>query len=222
MHFYVFDELAEIRSTMLRDDRKLNVLDLGAGSRKGNLSKRSISDIARISSSPEVTSQVLFRLINHYGLKKQIEIGSSLGLNSLYLAGCSSVNELTTLEGSPEIAKIARENFAKASNINLVEGEFSETLPGVLASYKSIDFAFVDGNHQEEPTWEYYEELLKKVHPGAVVVFDDIHWSPGMERVWKRIVNDSRNTLTIDWYRLGFVFFRDGIAKQHFVLKQRP
>lgn len=224
MHFYVFDEFEELRGELIEDQRKLTMLDLGAGSKSGTGIERTVSEIAKVSVSPAITSQVLFRLVNHYGLKSQLELGTSLGLNALYLASSSTSVKLTTIEGSPVVAQIARENFKKfeVSNINLVEGEFSDSLARVLRQHESIDFAFVDGNHREKATWEYYESILEKSHPGTILVFDDIHWSPQMERVWNKIVRDSRNTLTIDWYRLGFVFFRQGIVKQHFVLKQRP
>ena len=224
MHFYAFDELAKVRRELLFDERTVEVNDLGAGSKSGRESARKVSEIARTSVSPEVTSQVLFRLINHYKLRNQIEVGTSLGLNALYLAASSAENKLTTIEGAGEIAKIAHENFKNAGvkNIELKKGDFKELFPEVLAQKPSIDFAFVDGNHREDATWDYYEKLLQKIQDGSVLVFDDIHWSPEMESVWKRIVDDSRNSITIDWYRLGFVFFRKGIEKQHFVLKQRP
>ncbi|MFZ6051969.1 O-methyltransferase [Halocola ammonii] len=225
MHFYAFDELEELRRKMLQDERLIEVNDLGAGSKKGAKQMRKVSEIANVSLSPKISCQVLFRLINHYELRNQIELGTSLGLSSLYLAASSSKNNLTTFEGSPEIADVALENFGRSSvqNIELIKGNFDSKLSEHLENKSnSIDFAFVDGNHRKDATLRYYEQLLAKTHEGSVLVFDDIHWSPPMEEAWAEIVADSRNSITIDWYRLGFVFFRKGIEKQHFVLKQRP
>lgn len=222
--FYHFEQLHQLRKELATNENKLQIHDLGAGSGVSRKTEKTISRILSSAVSPAVVSEVLFRLVNYYNLRKKIELGTSIGVNSLYLAMADSRSELYTLEGSPQIAQFARAQFdmIQTGNITLIEGDFADTLPQALNQMEKVDFAFIDGNHRSEPTWQYYEMILEKCHSKSVLVFDDIHWSTDMEEVWDRIVRDKRNAVTIDWFRLGFVFFRHGIEKQHFVLKQRP
>jgi hypothetical protein len=51
-----------------------------------------------------------------------------------------------------------------------------------------------------------------------VFVFDDIHWSSGMEKAWEYIIKHPEAIVTIDLFELGLVFFRKTQVKEHFVL----
>ena len=82
-----------------------------------------------------------------------------------------------------------------------------------------IDLAFIDGHHAKEPTLEYFEQCLAKAHNDTVFVFDDIHWSRGMEEAWEAIKAHERVTVTIDLYNMGLVFLRREQVPQHFVLR---
>jgi len=50
-------------------------------------------------------------------------------------------------------------------------------------------------------------------------VFDDIHWSPGMERAWEKIRAHPKITVSLDLLRLGLVFFRRENKKEHFTVR---
>jgi predicted O-methyltransferase YrrM len=126
------------------------------------------------------------------------------------------------MEGAKTVATIAKQNFEKLqlANIAMVEGNFDETLSSVVHQLKSIDLAFVDGNHRYEPTVRYYKELLPAVHEHSVLIFDDIHWSKEMEQAWETIKADPAVTLSIDLFFIGLVFFRkEQKVKQHFRIR---
>ncbi|HNR16193.1 MAG TPA: SAM-dependent methyltransferase, partial [Chitinophagaceae bacterium] len=83
-----------------------------------------------------------------------------------------------------------------------------------------IDFAFIDGNHRQEPTERYFNQLLPKMHHESILVFDDIHWSSEMEQVWKTIKDHPSVRCTVDLFFIGVVFFRDEFReKQHFSIR---
>ncbi|MFM2207252.1 MAG: hypothetical protein RL213_1227 [Bacteroidota bacterium] len=219
--FYRFEPLHALRAKLALDRRRIRITDLGAGSGKGTVRERSVRDIVQRSSLPEKYARLLFRAVHYFRAKNILEIGTSLGLTTLHLALPDPEAKVVTLEGCPATAAVTRENFSRfrADNIRLIEGEFSETLPVATASLKKIDFAFLDGNHRLAPTLSYFEQLLPYCHAETVLVFDDIHWSREMETAWKKIIAHQRVTLSVDLYRLGFVFFREGVVKQHFTLK---
>jgi predicted O-methyltransferase YrrM len=126
------------------------------------------------------------------------------------------------VEGSKEIAKLAKQNFGalELQNIELKEGNFDNELSSVIYHLSSIDFAFIDGNHRQEPTERYFHQLLTKINNDSILVFDDIHWSLEMEAAWETIKNHSAVSCSIDLFFIGIVFFRKEFKeKQHFVIR---
>ncbi len=53
----------------------------------------------------------------------------------------------------------------------------------------------------------------------TVFVFEGIHDNKSAEDLWNAFCTEPAVTLTIDFYHAGMVFFREGMEKQHFVLK---
>jgi len=130
-------------------------------------------------------------------------------------------SQVITLEGCPEIAAIAQENFKRlgANNIELMIGDFSETLPQALRKMQGVDYVFFDGNHRKIPTLNYFHEALKYAHEDSVFVFDDIYWSEEMIEAWEEIKAHPQVTLTVDIFYMGIVFFRkEQLTKEHFTL----
>jgi len=105
-------------------------------------------------------------------------------------------------------------------NVELIKGNFDISLPSVLDKLEKIDFAFIDGNHRQQPTENYFNLMLKKIHPGSILIFDDIHWSAEMEAAWHTIKSHPSVKCSIDLFFLGFVFFRTEFKeRQEFVIR---
>ena len=155
-------------------------------------------------------------MIDHYGPAQIMELGTSLGITTAYLASANTNAKVTTFEGSASIAQIARQNHGSLglANISLLEGNFDDQLPKWLAHNKKVDFAFIDGNHAYKPTIAYFEALLGIVEDHSILVFDDIHWSKEMEAAWAQISAHPRVTLSIDLFFIGIVFFRKEFAQK--------
>ena len=165
---------------------------------------------------------LLYRIARFFKPRTILELGTSFGITTSYLAKAAPAAKVYTLEGSPAIARIARQNFSSLSihNITLVEGDFDNTLSPLLGRLQAVDLAFVDGNHQKIPTISYFEQLLEKKNEDSVFIFDDIYWSPGMEEAWKAIKDHAAVTLSIDLFFVGIVFFKQGFKeKQHFKIR---
>ncbi|MCD4663796.1 MAG: class I SAM-dependent methyltransferase [Bacteroidales bacterium] len=210
-----------LRKELIGNKRKISVEDLGAGSVVDKGEQRAISQITKYSSKPLKYGRLLYRLTNYFKPDTILELGTSLGLSSAYMVFGNAASQVTSIEGCPNISGLAAENFKKLSidNINLITGNFDEILPDVLNSLKHLDFVFIDGNHRKEPTIKYFEQCLSKINNDSIIIFDDIHWSEGMEAAWKYIKNHSSVILTIDTFFMGFVFFKKELSKQHFILK---
>lgn len=217
--YYDFAPIEFLRNKLLHSDESIEVVDFGAGGTGGTA--RKIKDIAQLSSVSAKTGQMLFRLANFIQPKVMVEMGTSLGISSLYQAKACPNAKFITMEGSPKTAGVAVKNFEamKAVNIKMVTGDFKTTLPGVLKDMDTVDYVFFDGNHRKEPTLEYFNAFLSKASDNCVFVFDDIRWSEGMYEAWNEIIKTPAATVTIDLFNIGLAFFRKGQVKEHFVLK---
>ena len=212
--------IEELRRKLLFDDRTIMVTDLGSGSAHFKSSTRKISDLARTSLSPRKYSLLYAKIIQRYNCRNLLELGTSLGINALYLAS-SKGSSVTTFEGSTAIAAEAQTLFdvAGANNITLIIGNIDQALPSYLQSIEKIDFAFLDAHHRYEPTLKYFEAMIRKTHEHSVIVLDDIHYSAEMEKAWKAILKHQCVYATVDLYRCGIVFFDPSLNKQHVVLQ---
>jgi predicted O-methyltransferase YrrM len=210
------------RRQLLNSPASISVTDFGAGSHTGAGTQRRIADIARTAAKPRHLAQLLFRLANYFRPATILELGTSLGLTTAYLASADSRHRVLTFEGCPNVAAVARETFTglELRNVEVVVGNIDDTLAPALAALPApIDFAFFDGNHRYEPTLRYFEQCLQRRTDDSVFVFDDIHWSEDMERAWEAIKAHPEVTLTVDLFYIGLVFFRKNQPKQHFWLR---
>ena len=217
-----YEPIEAIRKQLLQDKKVIEVEDFGAGSTVIKTNNRVVYKMAQSSLKPKRFAQLLFRMVQYYKPAVMLELGTSFGITSAYIAKGNVAGKLYTLEGSPSIAAIARNNFEKLGikNIQLIEGSFDKTLQPLLSSLQQIDLAFVDGNHKKEPTLHYFDELLKRSTDQTILIFDDIHWSREMEDAWAIIKNNDAVTLSIDLFFIGIIFLRkDFKVKQHFSVR---
>jgi predicted O-methyltransferase YrrM len=221
-HNAAYEQVEQLRRKLLADTRLLEVDDLGAGSSMTKNKLRSVAAMAKHAAKPGSFGQLLFRVARYYQPGIVLELGTSLGLSTAYLSLANPASHIVTIEGSESIAAIARHNFLEMGlkNIQVTVGHFDNTLPDILRDLSTVDFVFIDGNHRQAPTENYFRLLLSKVSHNSILVFDDIHWSKEMEAAWETIKNHSSVTCTIDLFFAGFVFFRKEIMqKQHFDIR---
>lgn len=167
-----------------------------------------IGEICRTASNPYRPALLLFKLIRAFQPRVCLELGTSLGITAAYQAAALTLNgagQLVTLEGADTIASLAAQHLRGLglTNVNVVVGRFQDTLEDVLRDYCPIDFAFVDGHHDGPATLRYFQQIRVALSPQALVVFDDIHWSAGMQQAWETIVEHSAVTMAIDLAGMG-------------------
>jgi predicted O-methyltransferase YrrM len=198
------------------------VHDFGAGSALRNQNDIEVSGIARKSLSPKKFGRLLFRLADFYRARQIIELGSSLGISTGYLASADTGSHVTTLEGSPAVSDIASETFDKLGldNVSLVTGKFEDKLEQILVNNPKADLVFLDGNHRKKPVLDYFEQILKHMAVSSLIIIHDIHWSREMEEAWAIIQKHPSVKMTIDIFSAGLVFFREEFhVRQHFKIR---
>jgi predicted O-methyltransferase YrrM len=217
-----FKDIEALRHQLKQDRQVIRVEDFGAGSVYRAEQKRSIGSIARNAAKPAKYGQLLHRMVKYYQPSTILELGTSLGITSAYLAMAAPGARLVTMEGAHEIASRARANFSNLGlkNVEVIEGNFEVTLPAFLETTGIIDFAFIDGNHRKEPTLRYFEQLLTHHGNESIFIFDDIHWSEEMEEAWKVIREHPSVQCSIDLFFIGIVVFRKEFReKQQFEIR---
>jgi predicted O-methyltransferase YrrM len=205
------------RLSLLKSDASIAVIDYGAGSRDSNRTEeemrigvQSTASVSKIcgGSKPAFWALFLFKLIRKLKPNSCLELGSCVGISASYLAAALRLNKkgkLLTLEGSPETAKIAKETLIglELGNASVIIGPFHETYKNALESAKPVDFLFNDGHHDHDALLKYFFEALPYLAEETIIVFDDISWSPGMQKAWTEIENDERVAMTIDLRTMG-------------------
>ena len=221
--YYQEYNLAEkIRHKSLRSRRIIEITYYGATPQKKTFLNplKQVKELARAAISQR-SGRLLHRLVKHFAPDTILELGTSIGISTLYLASASPNARVVTLEGCSSTAGLAAENIRKAGikNVEIYTGEFSIVLASYLKKNRNIDFIFFDGNHTFKATTAYFKECLPFTGENTIFVFHDIHWSKGMQEAWKHICANESVTATIYLFDIGLVFFNKGLTKQDFVIR---
>jgi len=222
-HHEVYSLIEQHRKRLLQKSQVIESTDFGSGA--GNMSYKlkyvKVASIVQRSAISERCGMVLFRLVEYFKPGTIIELGTSVGISTLYLAMAKRDARVITLEGCTTKSEQAAANFSAMKLENIVQhiGRFDIVLPQVINETPKADLVFIDGNHTYDATMANFNALLQISHPGTIFVFDDIHWSTGMQKAWDEITGHERVTLSIDLFRLGIVFLRKDVIKQNLVIR---
>jgi predicted O-methyltransferase YrrM len=217
-----YRQVEQLRRQLLKNKTVLRIDDLGAGSAISKKDQRTIASIARNAVKPKKFGQLLYRMIKYYQPANLLELGTSLGITTSYMAMAAPNSRIITMEGAGEVAAVAKKNFEslQLQNIELIEGNFDTLLPAVISRLSSAGFSFIDGNHRLQPTIQYFEILLSKTNNFSIIIVDDIHWSNEMEQAWNYCKDHPAVTISIDLFFIGILFFRQEIKeRQHFSIR---
>lgn len=218
-----YSRIEKQRSLLLRQRSLLETTDFGTGSGKNEYKTRfrQVRNITRNSSISPKFGALIYRLVKYAEPDEILEVGTAMGISTLYIAAAAPKSNIVTMEGCAVIAEKAQENFNHMGigNIELVMGNFNHLIAKTVSNFDKLDFVLIDGNHRKKPTLDYFSQILPKLHPGSMVVIDDIHWSKGMEEAWDEIRKHESVTVSIDLFRTGILLFKENIAKENFVLR---
>ena len=206
-----------IHKNNLNSNAPISLQTLGAKSLSLKESS-TLGNVVKQSSVSQKNGRLLYRISSWANPRYILEIGTSVGISTMYIAAASPFAKITTLEGNADKVEQARKNFSLAdlNNITLIEGDFNLTLNMALSVKPRLDLVFFDGNHQTEPTLHYFKQCLELSHEKSVFIFDDIRWSKEMYNTWQILKKHNSVSISIDLFNMGILFFREGIAKQHF------
>jgi predicted O-methyltransferase YrrM len=142
----------------------------------------------RLRQVPPETGQFLALLVASAPPGRVVEIGTSAGYSTLWLA--LARRALTTFEIAPDKALLARETFAQAGIadlVELVEGDSRAFLPGIT----DVAFCFLDA--EKEIYADCYERIVPALVPGGLLVADNaINFRETLQPMLDRALSDPR------------------------------
>ena len=206
----------KLRQALKKDHRVIDLYDL----KTKNSYRTTVSHLAKNSLSFSKFSSFLYLLLKYLKVERVLETGTSLGINALYLAGPESVKKVVTIEASPIVAKIAKEQFSKLlqHKITSTEGTIQDVLEAQLVKEKP-ELCFLDADHRSEAILFCINKIIEHVPNVKCIVIHDIYWSRDMKYAWERIVKDYQFALTVDLFQAGLIFPNLEMSKQHFTLR---
>ena len=124
---------------------------------------------------PVQDGRMLRLLAESIGAKTVVEIGTSNGISTIWLAmGVRKIEgKVITHEINPDTAKLAQENFKTAGvsgMITIVLGDAHETVSKLKGP---IDMVFIDAD--KEGYADYLQKLLPLVRPGGLICAHNIN-----------------------------------------------
>jgi caffeoyl-CoA O-methyltransferase len=112
------------------------------------------------------------------GARRAVEVGTFTGYSAIAIArGLGPGGTLLCCDVSAEWTAIATRYFVRAGVADRITLRLAPALETLRALPRApeIDLAFVDA---DKPAYrDYYEELLPRLRPGGVMVFDNVLWS---------------------------------------------
>jgi len=212
-----FKAIEQIRQKLLSNPSEVTINDLGASSLHFKYESRAISKVAATSLSPAAYCRMYNRIIHYTNASNILELGTSMGITTLYLALKKNAH-VTTIEGNASMINIALTNFEyfNTKNIGLIEGNLDIKLSDYLLKPVKIDFVLMDANHRYEPTIRYFNLLSRRMADKGVIVMDDIHHSKEMNQAWKELRNHQLVYGSSDLFRCGILFFDPALNRQHY------
>ena len=200
----------------IRQTPNFNSLDLGTKQNR----KLNGKDLLKMGINSRY-GQKLYGLCRHFQPHHILELGTSSGLSTAYLAIACPKARIITVEGCPGKANLAKQFFQKhhLNNITVVNAEATDYIKQLKSDDYKTDLVFIDADHSYCGTLNFYDLLKNITHPDSVLVFDDIYWSPGMKKAWKSIKQDKSVSVSLATLRFGLIFFKKNIARQHFNLR---
>ncbi len=207
--YYSFWNIVRYSKELSLDKTQLNMLDMGAGSRKFKSNKRTVSDIYRSSASSLEYCLFYQKLINLFNFKNILELGTSLGVGTLSFATASKDVKVTSIDACPNTSKYTQRKFQNKNihNVRFIVNTFDEVFAKDLLKNECFDLVFIDGNHLSESTLFYYKYILENLScDKTCFLIDDINWSKDMYSAWHKISSTTQNNLRLNTGRMGILF----------------
>ncbi len=214
-NFYAFPSLRALQKSLRKDQRSIALLPTKHGD------EPAITTIQQVENQYHIScyyQEILFRTIHFYKPQFILELGTSLGITTMYAAAAALNRNIYTIESEPSIANAAKQHFnlLRFNNIENIVGDYEKAFDNELLTEKKIDCLIL--SLQTGWSKETLEKYMSKLHESSLVIITGIAKASKQE-IWHFIQQHKRITLTIHLYDLGIAFCNTNVLeKQHLLL----
>lgn len=140
----------------------------------GSAHDKQPGDAPRMLNITHDTGEFLAVLVHAMGARHILEIGTSNGYSTLWLADAAAVlgGQVTTVENAPLKTELAHANFVRAGlqhAIHQVTGDAGQVLTDTASA--SVDLVFLDAERSAYAGW--LEQIARVLRPGGLLVVDN-------------------------------------------------
>ena len=216
-------DVENYRKELLSNSNSIEILDCGTGSKTLKSAKRIISKIAKTSAIKSKHGVLFQKIVRKYNVKSVLELGTSLGVGTMYFALADKSIKLTSIEACPETYKFTKTKFAQKGikNVEFINNDFDSVFDNNELAGQKFDLIYIDGNHNSKSVIKYYEYINKNLAAErCIYIIDDINWSADMYRAWKYLCNRNNGAFNTNMFRVGLIFKNyNELSKGGFYLK---
>jgi len=175
-----------------------------------NKGTRSVNQIVKNQAISPKIGGILFKIVHEYKPNTVLELGTNLGVATLYQATAESSNQIITLEEDAAISATTQEYFKKLGtrNVELIGGEMGKTLPSALKKLGTVDQIYFNNFWGYEDSLTYFETCLPYLVPNTVFIVRTPYANEDSIKFWTEIKQHPSVKLSLDIYDLGLLFFR--------------
>ncbi|UXX78542.1 class I SAM-dependent methyltransferase [Reichenbachiella carrageenanivorans] len=210
--------IESLRSQLSKDDTVIMSSDFGSGSSMAVAKSKQVKTIAQSGISELKQSEVITNLIAFVNASHVLELGASLGINTLYMSKVSVVEQVISIEANPELAALASDHLKILASSN-AEIKVVDVDDFFEANSQTFNLIYIDANHTYEATIRYFNQAVKVLSTHGALVIDDINWSPGMSKAWTQIIAQHPAHLYLENHKFGIVFANRALERNHYILR---
>lgn len=148
------------------------------------------------------TNRLLFRMVNYFGAKNILEIGSGYGVNTLCLTAASANITCISVEADSSKCRKAQELYSRWDRrINFHTGN---DLP---VPKQKQDCVFIDLNNYNFSQVDLNQYLLNLSYEKTFIIVKGIRTNKRHQALWRSIMNIEGRTAALDLFNVGVLFF---------------
>ena len=200
--FYRFVQLRNLRNLLEKTKKCVN--------------GEKIADRAR-SEYSQTYLEMLFRFVYAIKPKTVVELGTSIGLTTAYLATPDSEATIYTEEQNKEWTDFASMNFKKIGVKNIVQ-----TNGDVWSRAESCDFLYISKSYPTEKILEAFQSAIAKKTNSFVAVISDICRSDERISVWEKMKREPSVRVSLEMHHYGLLFFDEKLQRETYNLFYIP
>ena len=206
-NFYAYQEIDALKNKLISDKRKINISG----------KETSVSSFVK-TSLPTKYNQLLFRMVAYYKPSYILEIGSSLGITTAYLASPDKKKGVHTIESNEPLAIISLQTVSSLALPNT-----SQSIGNIRKPFSEIPerkYGFILINHPNWESEEQIKDIFSIVEEDAIVIFVGINKNAETKLVWNHLISNLNKSISVNLFNFGIIFLKkEVLKKQQFTIR---